>query len=346
MDPAGALDHFTVLRDAVANRLPSRALADALAMRSVRLASMGRIAEAIGDGRRALAMARELGYPLGELWALAGLSSAASFADDHDEAVRLALQAAGITVGVPGPAARVCNQALTWVLMQAGDLATAERASGAGLARAREAGDLWNQSALLPTMARLDLRAGRIADARAHLREGLQIAMRTGNWSHQHDCLYRCGGLCAATGRPAEALTVWAAWDAINAHEGYNEPPASRSCWEQQRLAARRALEPGQARAAEERGAAMSLATAAEYALMLTASEPEPPATKPALGRLSEREREVVILVAQGRTDAQIAAQLYISVRTVSSHLDRIRDKTGCRRRADLTRLALSAGLV
>jgi DNA-binding CsgD family transcriptional regulator len=47
-----------------------------------------------------------------------------------------------------------------------------------------------------------------------------------------------------------------------------------------------------------------------------------------------------------GDTDAQIAAQLYISVRTVSSHLDRIRDKTGCRRRADLTRLALSAGLV
>ena len=51
-------------------------------------------------------------------------------------------------------------------------------------------------------------------------------------------------------------------------------------------------------------------------------------------------------LVAQGHTDAQIAAQLCISVRTVNSHLDRIRDKTGCRRRADLTRLALSAGLI
>jgi DNA-binding CsgD family transcriptional regulator len=37
---------------------------------------------------------------------------------------------------------------------------------------------------------------------------------------------------------------------------------------------------------------------------------------------------------------------LHISVRTVSSHLDRIRDKTGCHRRADLTRLALSADLV
>jgi DNA-binding CsgD family transcriptional regulator len=39
-------------------------------------------------------------------------------------------------------------------------------------------------------------------------------------------------------------------------------------------------------------------------------------------------------------------AELYISVRTVTSHLDRIRDKTGCRRRADLTRLALTTGLV
>jgi DNA-binding CsgD family transcriptional regulator len=43
--------------------------------------------------------------------------------------------------------------------------------------------------------------------------------------------------------------------------------------------------------------------------------------------------------------DAQIAAQLY-SVPTVSSDLDRIGEKTGCRRRADLTRLALSADLV
>jgi DNA-binding CsgD family transcriptional regulator len=74
-------------------------------------------------------------------------------------------------------------------------------------------------------------------------------------------------------------------------------------------------------------------------------SGPQPPTAAGPDG-LSGRERELVTLVAQGRTDAQIAAELYISVRTVRSHLDRIRDKTGCRRRADLTRLALSAGLV
>jgi DNA-binding CsgD family transcriptional regulator len=63
-------------------------------------------------------------------------------------------------------------------------------------------------------------------------------------------------------------------------------------------------------------------------------------------GQLSVRERELVTLVAQGHTDAQIAAELYISIRTVRSHLDRIRNKTGCRRRADLTRLALAADLL
>jgi DNA-binding CsgD family transcriptional regulator len=90
----------------------------------------------------------------------------------------------------------------------------------------------------------------------------------------------------------------------------------------------------------------MSLATAVEFATLLTAPatlEPQPP---PGAMPLSARERELVTLVAQGRTDAQIAGQLFISVRTVRSHLDRIRDKSGCRRRADLTRFALQAGLV
>ena len=40
------------------------------------------------------------------------------------------------------------------------------------------------------------------------------------------------------------------------------------------------------------------------------------------------------------------AAELYISVCTAGSHLGRIRDETGCRRRADLTCLALRAGRV
>jgi DNA-binding NarL/FixJ family response regulator len=61
---------------------------------------------------------------------------------------------------------------------------------------------------------------------------------------------------------------------------------------------------------------------------------------------ITAREREILELVAGGETDQDIAEQLTISIRTVHSHLDRIRDKTGARRRADLTRLAIDRGII
>jgi DNA-binding CsgD family transcriptional regulator len=197
---------------------------------------------------------------------------------------------------------------------------------------------------LLIGIVDLDLRAGRTGDAAAHLREALRLAVRTGTWFDLRIGLFQCGGLCAATGRGAEALTLWAARAATDRREGRTYPSLLETRREERQRQARQALGPGRAREAEDRGAAMSLATAAEYALMLT--DPGPPRSAPGPGMLSARERELVTLVAQGRTNAQIAAQLHISVRTVGSHLDRIRDKTGCRRRTDLTRLALSAHLV
>ncbi|HZC72435.1 MAG TPA: response regulator transcription factor [Jatrophihabitans sp.] len=61
---------------------------------------------------------------------------------------------------------------------------------------------------------------------------------------------------------------------------------------------------------------------------------------------LSSRERQVLSLLAAGERDQDIADALSISVRTVRSHLDRIRDKTGRRRRPELTRLAIEEGVV
>jgi DNA-binding NarL/FixJ family response regulator len=55
--------------------------------------------------------------------------------------------------------------------------------------------------------------------------------------------------------------------------------------------------------------------------------------------QLSPRELEVLALLATGETDRDIGTQLHISVKTVHSHLERIRDKTGARRRAQLARL-------
>ena len=345
-DRAGALAHFTAVCDAIGDRGPSRVLVDCLAGRSMTLGNQGRIPEAADDGRRSLALARELGYPTGEALALEGLSIAAHCADDLDNAVRLARQAEQIPADIPGWIARDWSILLTAVLFAAGDLAAAERSCAAGLARSRDVGDQWNRAALLTPMVVLDLEAGRTGDAAAHLREGLQIAARTGGGFELANGLDCCGYLCAATGRPAEALTLWAAFAALGRDEGLTEPPSEVRRRREPLREARQALGPARARAAEDRGAAMSLATAAEYALMLTTPGAQPPAAALGPAKLSARERELVTLVAQGRTNAQIAVQLYISVRTVGSHLDRIRDKTGCRRRADLTRLALTAGLV
>jgi DNA-binding CsgD family transcriptional regulator len=130
------------------------------------------------------------------------------------------------------------------------------------------------------------------------------------------------------------------------AYREHPETTAPRMRWARQTIEATYSAAGGPPlghRVTEDRGVAMSMATAADRVPML-ATPGLPAEAPPGQVKLSARERELVTLVARGRTNAQIAAQLYISVRTVGSHLDRIRDKTGCRHRADLTRLALTTG--
>jgi non-specific serine/threonine protein kinase len=350
-DPAGALRHYTAVTEAIGPRGASFSLVRCLIGRCATLLTMGRILEATEDARRAVALAREGDEPLAEALALAVLGLVACAARDRVGAAALALRAEQLMAGRHGPVTRVCSHLMTTVLIHVGDMASAERVCAAALTGSREAGDLSSLGNLLEKMVVLDLGAGRYASAAAHLREGLQTALRTGSRARVLDDLDCCGYLCAWTGRNAEAVTIWAAMVALQGRGGFSVPsrPDFPEGWFERQpplREARQALGPDQARAAEERGAAMSLSTAAEYALMLTAEGPPAPGAATAWGKLSPRERELVTLVAQGHTDAQIAARLYISVRTVGSHLDRIRDKTGSRRRADLTRLALSAGLV
>jgi predicted ATPase/DNA-binding CsgD family transcriptional regulator/transcriptional regulator with XRE-family HTH domain len=344
-DLAGALGHFTAVIDAMRDRRPYRALAYCLAGRAVALLNLSRISEAAQDARRSLAAARELGFPAGEVSALGVLGVAAVDAGDLDGAVQLARQAGQVPGDIPGWVARNRSECVTIALTEAGDLAAARHACAAGLARSRDAGDHGRMAELLTRMAMLDLLAGRTQDAAAYVREALQIAVRADMPLYVDNALDCCGYLCAATGRHLEAVTAWAAAAAFSRHQGTAGPPAEVRRRQEPLRKARQVLRAARTRAAEERGAAMSRATAAEYALMLTDPGPPQP-TAPGPEKLSARERELVTLVAQGRTNAQIAAQLHISIRTVTSHLDRIRDKTGCRRRTDLTRLALTTGLV
>jgi predicted ATPase/class 3 adenylate cyclase/DNA-binding CsgD family transcriptional regulator len=342
-DLAGALGHFTAVRDAIAARGPSPALAEAMCGRSIVFTTHGQLTEGVEEARRALAMARTVGHPAAEAMALGDLAIAAKNGRDHDGALHLVRQAEQIQAGIPGWLTRATDNLLVAVLIETGDLADAERICASVLTQTRDVGDMRVLGSLLTEMANLDLRAGRTEDAAAHIRESLQITMRTGIWFELINILYHCGELCALTGRPVETLTAFGAYEAFGRREGFLEDPDSDPLRESVREI-REALGPAAADAAEQRGTAMSAATAAEYVLLLTAPTLPAPGSGPA--QLSASERELVTLVAQGRTDAQIAAQLSVSARAVGSRLGLIRDKTGCRRRADLTRLALQTGLV
>jgi two-component system, NarL family, response regulator NreC len=70
----------------------------------------------------------------------------------------------------------------------------------------------------------------------------------------------------------------------------------------------------------------------------------EPPPGSP--DDLSEREVEVLRLIALGHTNAEIASQLYLSVRTVETHRSHIQQKLRVSSRAELVKYALQRGLV
>jgi two-component system, NarL family, response regulator NreC len=69
------------------------------------------------------------------------------------------------------------------------------------------------------------------------------------------------------------------------------------------------------------------------------------PATGPPDG-LSGRELEILRMIALGHTNAQVAEELYLSVRTVETHRAHIQQKLGLSDRAELVRYALDRGLV
>jgi two-component system, NarL family, response regulator NreC len=63
-------------------------------------------------------------------------------------------------------------------------------------------------------------------------------------------------------------------------------------------------------------------------------------------GGLTEREADVLRLIALGHTNTEIAEQLYLSVRTVETHRANLQQKLGRTTRAELVRFALDEGLV
>jgi DNA-binding NarL/FixJ family response regulator len=76
------------------------------------------------------------------------------------------------------------------------------------------------------------------------------------------------------------------------------------------------------------------------------ASRAKPPQPAGLLGELTDREREVLALVAEGLSNAEIAARLFVSPATAKTHVSRAMVKLGVRDRAQLVVIAYESGLV
>jgi DNA-binding CsgD family transcriptional regulator len=252
--------------------------------------------------------------------------------------------------------------------LQQGDVERAISILEEGIELMREAGDKWETSFMLAHLGMIYLDRGDQARATRNFEESLALSREVGakfagivslyNLARMAESrddrkraevlyAYCLEGLAEVAGRrndPERAVRLFgsaaalleAAGDPLYAHA------QDRTRYERAVEALRSRLGGATFAAAWSEGRAMEMGQAVEYAL-----KPREPSGLPAYpAGLSAREVEVLRLVANGMTSAQVARELFISPNTVNRHLSSIYGKLGVSSRAAAARFASEHRLV
>ena len=304
-----------------------------------------------------LAMQRELGNKRGIAWSLFHLAWVRFLSASDILAVRSMLTEAGALFKEIGDMWGIaeCSQLLGRLTLQQGDVVTAHALLEQSLTRFRE---LDNQRGIARSLSQLGDVAAMQQDwakARMLYEKSLTEVQEASDKIETASCLERLAGVVTAGGASLTnvlwAAQLWGAAEALREMMGAPIPPVERTAYKERVVAARntigkrifssywakgRTMTPVQALAAQGKATSLSMDAGS--------LPPENISANPA--GLTAREVEVLRWVAHGLTDSQVAEQLVISPRTVTSHLSSIYNKLGVTSRAAATRFAVDHQLV
>jgi predicted ATPase/DNA-binding CsgD family transcriptional regulator len=332
-DYAVAASHLQRGLDQCRERRDEAGIAPALAALALARTRAGELAPALHLAEEALAAYRRLDDEAGVARSLETLGRVLWIRGDYEQA-RAQLQesrAVARRLGARDVAARA-SQGLGYVALNDGDLESADTLLEESLAEFRELGDRWWALRGTCALGHVAARRGAHAAARLQFQQGLETARALGDPMLEAACLE---GLAGAHG-PVMAARLLGAAESLRERAGAAWPAFVHADSERSAARARRAL--GDERFAAE----WAGGRATDPAEIVVLTRPHPP-DHPA--GLTLREVEVLRLIAAGLTDAQVAEQLVLSVRTVHSHVRSIYRKLGVSSRTAATGYAFRQGL-